>query len=385
MNAERATPKRRRSSAGLLLALALVICLGAALAGLVLANLPQYAAETFGPPAPALNLPQRIRLSAQLLLQAGDLMEPRDPLGAERPFEIALGEGLPAIAARLQAAGLIADAGAFRLYLLYAGLDTTLQAGEYTLSPAMTPLEIAHRLQDATPGHVLLTVLPGWRLEEVAATLPTSGLEISPASFLKTARSRPSGFSFLEDLPAGATLEGFLFPGSYRVAREASADEVIALLLTGFEAGLTPEMQQGFQRQGLNAFEAASLASIVERESMDEDEMPLIASVFLNRLSAGMNLEADSTVQYAHGFDENQQTWWKNPLSSEDLLIDSPYNTYLYPGLPPGPIANPGLSALRAVAFPAQTPYFYFRAACDGSGRHLFAETFEEHVGNACP
>jgi UPF0755 protein len=115
-----------------------------------------------------------------------------------------------------------------------------------------------------------------------------------------------------------------------------------------------------------------------------EDEMPLIASVFYNRLAVGWKLESDPTVQYALGYNEAQGTWWTNPLSAADLQVDSPY-TYVYSGLPPGPIANPGLAALKAVAFPAQTPYYYFRAACDGSGRHLFAETFDEHLGNACP
>jgi UPF0755 protein len=98
-----------------------------------------------------------------------------------------------------------------------------------------------------------------------------------------------------------------------------------------------------------------------------------------------MKLEADSTVQYALGFDREHNTWWTNPLTFEHLEIDSGYNTYRYPGIPPGPIANPGLSAIRAVAFPAQTPYYYFRAACDNSGRHIFAETFDEHLLNACP
>ena len=111
----------------------------------------------------------------------------------------------------------------------------------------------------------------------------------------------------------------------------------------------------------------------------------MIASVFANRLKAGMRLDADPTVQYALGFDPVKGTWWKSPLNLEDLQVVSPYNTYQIQGLPPGPIANPGLSALRAVAFPAETPYYYFRAACDGSGRHTFAETFEQHQGNSCP
>jgi UPF0755 protein len=113
--------------------------------------------------------------------------------------------------------------------------------------------------------------------------------------------------------------------------------------------------------------------------------MPQIASVFLNRLEIDLNLAADPTVQYALGYNELQGTWWTNPLSLNDLKINSPYNTYKYTGLPPGPICNPGLPALLAVAYPADTSYLFFRAACDDSGLHLFAETFDEHLGNACP
>jgi UPF0755 protein len=121
---------------------------------------------------------------------------------------------------------------------------------------------------------------------------------------------------------------------------------------------------------------------MVEREAVINEEKPLIASVFLNRLALDMKLDSDPTVQYAIGYDP---VWWPNPLSLADLEVDSPFNTYKYAGLPPAPIANPGLSALRAVAFPADTPYFYFRARCDGSGYHDFAETFEEHLSNGCP
>lgn len=114
-------------------------------------------------------------------------------------------------------------------------------------------------------------------------------------------------------------------------------------------------------------------------------EMPLIASVFLNRLNGGIKLDSDPTVQYAIGYNPDSGTWWTNPLTLEDLQSTSPYNTYVYGGLPPGPIANPGLDALRAVAFPAQTPYYYFRATCDGTGKHVFSVTYEEHLGKECP
>ena len=122
----------------------------------------------------------------------------------------------------------------------------------------------------------------------------------------------------------------------------------------------------------------------MQREAIQKDEAPLIASVYLNRWKIGMKLEADPTVQYAIGYNTAQSTWWTNPLSAFDLQFDSPFNTYVYDGLPPTPISNPGMEALNAVAFPAETTYYFFRAKCDGSGYHSFSETFEEHVGNGC-
>ena len=375
---------RRRSPFAATCAILLVLlCLGFFLSGYFFYRLQVRLAETFGPPASHLGFAQRMRLSVGLLVQSRDLTEPVDPFGDQRDFRVAWGETLPAIAGRLQAQGLIHDAAAFRSYLQYAGLDTSLQAGNYQLSPAMSPVQIAHSLQDATPGEVTLTILEGWRLEEIAATLPTSGLEISPEDFLEAARQVPDGYPFFAEAPADS-LEGFLFPSSYTLPRETTLSELIAILLESFEDALTAEMHTGFAQQDLSVFEAITLAAIVERESIDREEMPMIASVFLNRLEAGIKLEADSTVQYALGYNARHDSWWKSPLSSADLSIDSPYNTYRHPGLPPGPIANPGLDALRAVAFPAQTPYYYFRAACDGSGKHVFAQTFDEHLANAC-
>jgi len=363
----------------------ITITLGVIVLAAVVFSLPERAAKTFGPASPRLNSIQVIYLSAMLLWHEQDLSEPANPFGEPQSFNIELGETLPSIAARLQDQGLIRNAEAFRAYLQYVGLDTTLQAGNYTISPTLSPLAIAHFLQDATPKEVTFTILAGWRMEEIAAALPTSGLEITPQEFLAACRSIPSGYPFLEDLPPGASLEGFLFPGEYRLRRDATAEQLLTLALDRFANTLNPEIMEGITRQGLSVYQAVILASIIEREAVLDEEMPIIASVFLNRLAIGMKLDADSTVQYALGYNESQQTWWTNPLSTSDLLVQSAYNTYQQTGLPPGPIANPGLNALRAVAFPAQTPYYYFRAACDGSGRHVFATTFEEHQNNACP
>jgi UPF0755 protein len=160
---------------------------------------------------------------------------------------------------------------------------------------------------------------------------------------------------------------------------------VVALLMNNAALALSPEMRAGFARQGLDVYQAVTLASIVQREAVKSEEQPSIASVFLNRLAAGMRLETDPTIQYALGFDAVTNSWWKSPLLVDDLAIQSPYNTYQNSGLPPGPISNPSLSALQAVAYPAQTPYYFFRARCDGSGLHNFSETFDQHLKNGCP
>ncbi len=187
------------------------------------------------------------------------------------------------------------------------------------------------------------------------------------------------------ELPENASLEGFLFPGSYTFRRDISASEMVLSMVSRFQEQVTPEMRAGFEEHGLSLFQAVTLASIIQREAVVADEQPRMASVFLNRLAAGMKLDSDPTVQFALGYDENHDTWWTNPLSAQDLEENSPYNTYIYAGLPPGPISNPGLSALDAVANPEETPYYYFRARCDGSHRHLFAATYEEHLQNQCP
>lgn len=333
-------------------------------------GIPSRAEVAFGPASPSLSASQKLLLSWRLLQKESQLTSPANPSGSENPFQIVIGESPISVAQRLETEGLIKDAKAFLDFLVYAGFDTQIQAGDYKINPANSATEIAYKLLDATPTEVPFVVLAGWRLEEISASLPNSGLSISPELFLKETKNRG--------------LEGYLLPGVYNVPRAITVNGLLDVLTAAFDEVLTPEMEAGFANQGLTTNEAVRVASIVEREAVIDNERPLIASVFLNRLTAGMKLEADPTVQYAVGYDEEQGTWWTNPLSQADLEVDSPYNTYHYPGLPPGAICNPSPDALRAVAFPAQTPYFYFRATCDGSGLHNFAETYNQHVENAC-
>jgi UPF0755 protein len=344
-------------------------------------TIPAQAARIYGPPAARLTLPQRVQYSALLLWYDGLLTRPLNPDGSERNFRINPGESVNSIALSLQEAGLIRDAESFRAYLIYSGLDVSIQAGEYRLSAAMSAIDVAREIQDATSTQVEFTVLPGWRMEEIAASLPTSGLAITPEEFLDAAYDPPGGFDFIE---GAHSAEGFLAPDTYLLARNTTVEDLMDEILRNFSLRMINEMRNGFLQQGLSIYEAVTLASIVEREAVRDEEKPLIASVYLNRMKIGMKLDADPTVQYALGYDFTKRTWWKNPLSLDDLRIDSPYNTYAYAGLPPAPISNPGLDSLRAAAFPAETSYYFFRAKCDDSGYHSFAETFEEHIANGC-
>jgi UPF0755 protein len=340
--------------------------------------------KQFGRPTQTLTFIQRVIYPIELFVHRDTLASPRNVEEDQQIFVIESGESVSMICLRLERAGLVHDAELLRTYLVYTGLDRQLQSGQFSLNQGMSPVQITAELLDATPSEVIVTILPGWRIEEVAANVAGSGLAISPEAFINSAYNPEDEFLNLVPVSDVPSLEGFLFPGIYVFQREAVLAEVLEAMLSEFSNQLDPALEDGFSRVGLSLYEAVTLASIIEKEAVVDAEKPMIASVFFNRLAAGMRLETDPTVQYSLGFQEETGTWWKAPLSLDDLKVASPYNTYIVYGLPPTPINNPDLVSLRAVAFPAETPYFYFRAACDGSGRHLFAITFDDHLNNAC-
>ena len=340
------------------------------------------AEQAFGAPSTQLSPWQHLIYSLELVWNAEDMVQPRDLAGTEQLFTITPGESVSSISNRLEGDNLIRSAGTFRTYLIWTGMDTLIQPGTYRINPAQTGRNIADMLVSAAQTQVTFNILPGWRMEEIAASLPTSGLEISPDTFLTDASVPASPPNFLR---VGASAEGFLTPGRYILSRTTTAAQLVSILFQHFSIELTPEIQAGFSNEGLTIYQAVILASIIQREAVHESEMPMIASVFYNRLKIDMPLQSDPTVQYALGYNPTQGTWWTNPLSAEDMGFNSPYNTYLYPDLPPGPISNPGLSALEAVANPSQSNYYFFQAKCDGSGLHSFAETFAQHQMNNCP
>jgi len=383
----RRSPSRnsKKRKIGCLILFILFLCSGLILSTGFFIGLPLIAEGSLGKSSSRLDPFQRSYLSLKLLLQEADFNAPQVMAQEGQSFEVQLGESTYDIINRLKVEGIVSDDEVLRNYLAYSGLDTSIQAGNYIFNPGMTTLQIALALQDSTPTEVVFQILPGWRTEEIAAALPTSGLSFSPESFIKNVNNPASHFSLVLDLPSGASLEGYLFADSYRLPRQITLNEFINTLLENFQIKVSEEIRENYTSRGLSLHQAVTLASIVQREAIVEEEMPMIASVFLNRLANGTKLDSDPTVQFALGYDPVWGNWWKSPLHADDLSIDSPYNTYLYPGFPPGPIANPGLSALKAIAYPEQTNYFYFRAKCDGSGLHNFAQTFEEHQQNACP
>jgi UPF0755 protein len=370
---------RRRSCSPAFFLLFILVALGLVAAAVFV---PVMAAQSFGPANPRLSAWQRFNFGLELIANVEKLNAPRDPAGTDQLFVIQPGESVSSISERLEADGLIPSAKIFRTYLVWAGSDVYIQTGPYRLSPAMTARQIAGTIVSANLTEVTFTVLPGWRMEEIAAALPTSGLSVTPEQFLAAARY-PTVITDL--IPAGAAAEGFLTPGAYVLPRTTGADGLVGGLLQQFDVELTPEMSSGFANHGLTVYQAVTLASIIQREAVVDEEMTLIASVFYNRLAIGMKLQSDPTVQYALGYNAAQGTWWTNPLSPDDYAFNSPYNTYLVVGLPPGPISNPGTAALLAVANPTQSGYYFFQARCDDSGLHNFAETYEQHLANNCP
>jgi UPF0755 protein len=336
--------------------------------------------------SPNLNPIERLFLENYLSSRTDALAQPIGQGAETAVFTIESGQGANEVADNLAAAGLLFDKELFLNYIRYQGIDGRLAAGSFRLNPQITIPELAVTLTQTQILEVELNFLNGWRLEEMAHYLATiQPAEIDSQEFLALAQRNQlmalDEFPFLNSLPPQATLEGFLFPGTYRISTETDAAGLIRLMLSRFDEQVDPAMRQLFGVRQLSVYEAVTLASIVQREAVDESERALIAGVFLNRLQLGMLLQADATVQYATG---SESLWWKSPLTAVDLTADSPYNTYLYPELPPGPIANPGLAALQAVANPQESDFIFFVADCapGAAGKHLFSVTYEEHLVN---
>ena len=332
-------------------------------------------------------LEQRI-LGLYLKMRATELDTPSGTDTTLRPFVIAPGETALTVSGRLEDEGLITDANLFRQYMRYYGVDQRLAAGDFEVSSSMTMAEIADRLQRARYEEIVLTIPEGMRAEEVAELLDVKGV-MDGQAFLALVRGGGAAVQGLGDypwLPAGlTTLEGYLFPDTYRLPSRAAPADLIRRMLDNLKLRVTDELLAPAQQAGRSLEQVIVMASIVERETPRADERPLVASVYWNRISGacsketgGAYLQADPTVQYAAG--RPGQWWWKPPSVEAYQTVQSPYNTYLRPGLPPSAIASPGLSAIEGAANPASSQYCFFVATGDGS--HVFATTLAEHEAN---
>lgn len=312
---------------------------------------------------------------AVLYLGASSLREPADPNGESRVFWVNANESLEPIARRLDEDGLLPSSAffgprAFALYAKFTGKDRAIKAGEYDLSPALTPIAILDKLVQGQVKMHEVTLPEGLRLDEIAMRLQAAGIS-DAEEFLARARdpvvARRNGLS-------ADSFEGYVYPETYRFRRDTPPEELLACMVGELRKRLTAEDFAAIEKSGLSLHQVVTLASIVEKESVPGPERPLIAAVYRNRLDIGMRLQSDPTVIY--GVLQTQGAFDGN-LKIVDLRADNPWNTYTRSGLPPGPIANPSLDAIRAVLSPADVSYLYFVSRNDGT--HAFSTTLTEH------
>ena len=378
-----AEPRRKRNPVGRMIGGLLLVALICGFIGFVGASLLAVSAVLgdLGSPTDDLSTTERFTLGAYLLSQAPALDSAAGDPDARVNLTVESGASAQSVMDQLVDAGVLENGSLLRNYMRYRGLDVGIQAGSYEVTGAMTIRELASTLQTARAPELVMTIVEGWRLEQIADAIDASGLDFNGQEFLAAARAPLPDH---ELAVATDSLEGFLFPDTYRLEPKSSPEAFIKTAMDNFVRRVDSDLRQSFELQGLTLGQAVTLASIVEREAIVPEERPLIAAVFLKRLRNGLPLEADPTVQFPLGR-QPDGNWWKSPLTLLDLEVASPYNTYRNNGLPPAPIAAPGLGSLVAVGSPIETSFLYFRAACDGSGRHQFAETFDQHLQNACP
>lgn len=302
---------------------------------------------------------------------------------ATRPYAVngkseimAVTQGMNAsqIAQELERRQLIRNAWAFRFLASQQKADSKLYAGDYLLSAEMSPSEMIQKLISGPEvAAIRITIPEGYTTAQIMDNLVSKGIG-TKEEYKKIIAEDPFGYAFLQGIPTGETrLDGFLFPDTYFVDKKTSPHTIVDMMLSRFEKEVTPAVQTRLKEMNVSLRDWVTLASIVEKETGNEADRPIVAGVFLNRLKIDMPLQSDATVAYVLGTT-------KYIHSLEDIKVQSPYNTYINKGLPPGPIASPGHASLDAVVNSTKTDYLYFVAKKDGSS--VFAKTHEEQLRN---
>ena len=275
------------------------------------------------------------------------------------------------IATLLQNKKMINSPVFFRLQSKFARMERSLQAGEYEIVSGMSNWEIIDLFSKGQVRHKTLTIPEGFTIEQIAKKIEDSGLG-SAEEFKKAAKDY-APYSYMETSNNNVIFkaEGFVYPSTYYLSPGSSEKEILAIMVKEFDTQLTEDIRQKAKDKNMSVRDLVNLASLVEKEAVFPEERPVIAGVFLKRLQTQMPLQSDTTIQYILGVQ-------KKEISIADTKIDSPYNTYLYAELPPGPIASPSISTINAVLDPKQTNYLYFVA--DLEGHHHFTETYQDHL-----
>lgn len=293
-------------------------------------------------------------------------------------FSVEPGEPARSVAERLKEAGAIQSEYIFLAHLAKNGERGKLQKGMYILTPKDTVTAIAKRMVrgEVTRNDIKVTFPEGWPIKLMADRLTTLGL---PGEEFYELAMKPDPkwrieYPFLKSAPQGATLEGFLFPDTYQFEPTVTAEEVIDRMLATFGQKIGKEVEAGAVARQKTVFEMVTLASIVEEEGRTTEDRKIVADVFWKRLAVGQPFQSDATVNYVLGTFKEQPTF-------EDIENQSPYNTYVHAGLPPGPISNPGLESLRATINPTPNPYFYFLNNLE-TKEMFFGVTYEDHLAN---
>ena len=292
--------------------------------------------------------------------------------GPEQFVEIPSGAGARAIGRLLASHGIVRDEWTFRLAVRLTGTSRDLKAGEYRFASPISPKDVARTLARGAIFLRPVTFPEGLTIREMARLFEARGL--GSADAFAEAASDPGPIAAID--PEATDLEGYLFPETYNLPRRASPDALVAQMTDRFLGVFDEEKRRLAEERGLTVRQVVTLASLVEKETAVPEERPIVAAVYLNRLRIGMGLQADPTVIYAL----TRAGEYTGNLTRRNLQFDSPYNTYRYPGLPPGPIAAPGRASIEAVLEPAQVDYLYFVSRNDGS--HVFARTLAEHNRN---
>jgi len=293
-------------------------------------------------------------------------------------FEIEQGQSVDEIAQELEEGRLITGSDFFKIYLWQSKLGKNLRAGNYELSPSMTIAEMVDLFNEGEGGlkshETRAVVTEGSTNDDILIELKKSGAVTGNETF-EDMIFDASEYDFLADKPEAADLQGYLFPDTYNFYKGSTLEDATAKMLDNFDQKLTSELRQAIKSQDKSVYEILIMASIVEKESPDKVDMPTIAGIFYNRLDINMALQSDATINYITKGGRPSPT-------SEDLEADSPYNTYKNTGLPPTPICNPGIEAIKAAIYPLETEYFYFLMPQDGSGQTIYSKTYDEHLAN---